>query len=429
MRSRARDAAKVSPLPSGTLAWTARIAAMTVCLAMTSCGATPEEPGLTPQTASNTPAPPSSAPEPAPAVPKKPAFTVEPAFPNISFPRMVHLTYPDDGTERLFLTLQPGRVMVLRNEPNASSPKTFLDIRSRVNDRGNEEGLLGLAFDPQYRSNGYFYVYYSASPPRRSVLSRFSVSPDDPDRADPNSESIVLEVPQPYSNHNGGQILFGPDGYLYLGLGDGGRGGDPHGNGQDTSTLLGSILRIDVSAAAAEASYLIPSDNPFVGRGETFREEIWAYGLRNPWRFTFDAETGDMWTADVGQNRLEEIDVIEPGRNYGWNVMEGSRCYRTQTCNTEELELPIAEYGRTGGCSVTGGYVYRGSRLPSLQGAYIYGDFCSGKIWALWQQDGHVTENRLLIDSELTISSFGEDRDRELYILSFTGQIYRLAPR
>ena len=343
---------------------------------------------------------------------------------------MVALAYPDDGTDRLFLVLQSGRIMVFRDDQTVSSADTFLDIRQRVNDRGNEEGLLGLAFDPQYARDGYFYVYYSASSPRRSVISRFSVSPTDPDLADPASERIILEVPEPYTNHNAGQIVFGPDGYLYIGLGDGGSRNDPHGNGQDRSTLLGSILRIDVSALDDTGAYAVPAGNPFVGAGDEAREEIWAYGLRNPWRFTFDRLTGDLWAGDVGQNRYEEIDIIKPGVNYGWNVTEGDECFRPlEGCDRTGLEPPIAVYGRNGGCSVTGGYVYRGARLPSLYGAYVYGDFCSGKIWALRYDGGTVTEHMELVDSDLSISSFGEDRDGGLYILSFDEKIYRFASR
>ena len=365
---------------------------------------------------------------------------VEPAFPNLSFERMVHLTYSGPDDKRLFLVLQPGRIVVFDNDRDVETTRTFLDIEDRVNDRGNEEGLLGLAFDPEYDSNGYFYVYYSASGPRRSVISRFSVSAQDPNVADPSSEARIMEVAQPFSNHNGGNVLFGPDGYLYIGLGDGGSGGDPQGNGQDLSTLLGTVLRIDVSTLDRDGAYSVPPDNPFVGRGGGAREEIWAYGLRNPWRFTFDRETGDLWAGDVGQNQFEEVDIIKPGLNYGWNVMEGFHCFGgglslrqllrrgEESCDREGLAPPVIEYGRDGGCSITGGYVYRGSRLPSLIGAYVYGDFCSGKIWALRHDGVQVTEHRLLVDSSLLISAFGEDPSGELYILSFDGKIYRLRP-
>ena len=349
-------------------------------------------------------------------------------FPKLSFPRMVHLTHAGDGSGRLFLVLQPGRIMVFENDQDVESPATFLDIREKVNDRGNEEGLLGLAFDPEYVENGYFYVYYSAEDPRRSILSRFSVRPDNPNAADPGSEKAILVVPQPFRNHNGGHVVFGPDGYLYVGLGDGGSGGDPRRNGQNLGTLLGSILRIDVRGLDSDETYRVPADNPFVGR-EGAREEIWAYGLRNPWRFNFDPETGDLWAADVGQNLFEEVDVIKPGLNYGWNLMEGFDCFQSRECDQSGLELPVTDYGREDGCSVTGGYVYRGSRLPSLHGAYVYGDFCSGKIWALRHDGDRVTEHLLLVDSDLMIPAFGEDSDRELYVLSFDRKIYILEPR
>ena len=372
-------------------------------------------------------------------------MAVEQAFPNLSYSGMVHLTYPDDGTNRLFLVLQPGRILAFDNHRDIGSSVTFLDIRDRVNDSSTEEGLLGLAFDPQYKTSGYFYVFYSATRPRRSVISRFSVNAEDPTRADPTSEQVILEVPQPFSNHNGGHLLFGPDGYLYVGLGDGGSGGDPRGNGQDTSTLLASILRIDVSSAAPDGRYLVPPDNPFVAQGEGVRPEIWAYGLRNPWRFTFDRETGVLWAADVGQDQFEEVDIIKPGLNYGWNLMEGIYCYvggfsleqllrrgsadADRNCDQEGLEQPVIDYDHDEGCSVTGGYVYRGRRLPPLFGAYVYGDFCSGKIWALRHDGVRVTEHLEIVDSSLSISAFGEDRSGEMYILSLDGGIYRLRPR
>ncbi len=353
------------------------------------------------------------------------SIDVEVAFPDLSFERMVFLTHAGDGTDRLFLALQPGRIMVFPNQSEVSRAEVFLDIRDRVNDRGNEEGLLGLAFDPEFADNGHFYVYYSASNPRRSVLSRFSASEG---QADPDSELVVLEVPQPYSNHNGGAIHFGADGYLYAALGDGGSAGDPLGNGQDPGTLLGSILRIDPATASSYGNYSVPDDNPFLGVSG-FRDEIWAFGFRNPWRFSFDRETGDLWAGDVGQRGYEEIDLVKRGLNYGWNVMEGFHCYppSVSSCEQDGLEPPLAEYPLTSGnCSVTGGYVYRGSRVPSLRGAYLYGDFCSGRIWGLVYDGQEVSDNRLLLDSSLRISSFGEDEAGELYILSFDRKIYRL---
>ena len=339
------------------------------------------------------------------------------------------LTYAEHESGRLFVVLQPGRIVVFENDPGVESARTFLDIRERVNDSGNEEGLLGLAFDPAFADNGHFYVNYTASGPRRTVVSRFSASADDPDRADHDSELVFMEVAQPYRNHNGGHIALGPDGMLYVGLGDGGSGGDPRGNGQDTSTLLGSILRIDVSALDETGGYAVPPDNPFAGGGGTARGEIWAYGLRNPWRFSFDRVTGDLWAADVGQNLYEEVNVVRPGLNYGWNVMEGSHCFRRESCDARGLEMPVAEYGRDGGCSVTGGYVYRGRRMPSLYGAYLYGDFCSGKIWALRHDGAAVTEQMLIADTGLSISSFGEGPSGEVYVLTFEGAVYRFGGR
>ena len=353
---------------------------------------------------------------------------VERAFPAISFERMVDMAFPDDESNRAFLVLQPGRIMVFPNEPAAPAAQEFLDIRARVNDRGNEEGLLGLAFDPQFSSNGHFFVYYTAGDPKRSVVSRFSVSADDPGRADAASERVVLRIAQPFSNHNGGQVQFGPDGYLYVSVGDGGSGGDPHGNGQNLSTLLGTILRIDVSALGVDGGYSVPPDNPFMGRAGA-RPEIWAYGLRNPWRFSFDRTTHALWAADVGQDRFEEVDIVVPGGNYGWNRMEGHHCFpRPQTpCDRVDLVLPVIEYGRDFGCSVTGGYVYRGQNIPSLYGAYVYGDFCSGKIWALRHDGDSVVDLLDIADTTLTISSFAQDLAGELYILSFDGKIYRFA--
>ena len=356
-------------------------------------------------------------------------MSVERAFPNLTFQRLTNLVQPDDGHDHIFVTEQAGYVRVFSNDQEVREADTFLDISDRVNEGGNEEGLLGLAFDPDYKHNGYFYVYYSAASPRRSVLSRFSVSPSDPKTADPNSETVIMQIAQPFSNHNGGQIAFGPDGYLYVGLGDGGSRGDPQRNGQNTGTLLGSILRIDVMDISDSRSYQIPPDNPLVGVSGA-REEIWAYGLRNPWRFSFDGRTGALWVADVGQNSIEEVDVVRKGLNYGWNVMEGTLCFSPPSdCDKAGLELPVAEYSRSGGnCSVTGGYVYGGRGMPSLLGAYVYGDYCSGRIWGLRYDGNSVTEHMLLADSELLITSFGLDLDLNLYVLSRNDGIYRLVP-
>ena len=353
-------------------------------------------------------------------------FQVERVFSDLSFQEMTNLVQPDGTSDLIFVTEQRGVIYAF----SASSPQQadiFLDITDRVNREGNEEGLLGVAFGPDYQENGYFYVYYSAANPRRSVLSRFNLDQEDTDVADPESEVIIMEVAQPYSNHNGGQLAFGPDGYLHIGLGDGGSAGDPEGNGQNLGTLLGSILRIDVSELSGPGDYEIPADNPFVDTTGA-RAEIWAFGLRNPWRFSFDSETGLLWAGDVGQGSWEEIDIIAKGANYGWNIMEGSHCFSPSTdCDQSGLTLPIAEYDHSQGrCSVTGGYVYRGDQIPSLQGYYIYGDYCSGDIWALAYDGNVVTENMLLVDSGLSITSFGEDLAGSLYILDRAGGIYTL---
>ena len=442
MRTRLPSRAKIG---AAQLCKSKAIVAVVLLAALMACGGgspgsdeatapVAQEEAATSAPASPTPLPtPSASPHPLPATPFAPIepttpaplteLAVEPAFPALSLSRMVGMTYPPDGSDRLYVVLQPGRIVFFPNDREVDSAELFLDIRDRVNDRGEEEGLLGLAFDPQYADNGHLYVYYSASSPRRSVVSRFSVSADG--RADPGSERVLLEVAQPFSNHNGGQIAFGPDGYLYIALGDGGSRGDPQGNGQDLGTLLGSILRIDVSTVDSTGAYAVPSDNPFVGHSGA-RPEIWAYGLRNPWRFSFDRATGDLWTADVGQNRFEEVDIIRPGLNYGWNIMEGEECFARSDCDRTGLEIPVAEYGREDGCSVTGGYVYRGSSLPSLYGAYVYGDYCSGRIWALRHDGDEVTEHMQIVDSGLRIPSFAEDAAGELYVLSFDGTIYRL---
>ena len=330
----------------------------------------------------------------------------------------------------IFATDQAGRVLWFEKTAldgsDAVAIVEFLDLRDRVSSRGSEEGLLGLVLDPN--DDRYIYLYYSAANPRRSVISRFDYYDyyAGNDAYDPESELVILEVQQPYPNHNGGQIAFSPDGYLYIGLGDGGAAGDPQGNGQNTSTLLGSILRIDVSESTADQPYSIPPDNPFADGGG--RPEIWAYGLRNPWRFSFDRETGDLWTGDVGQNRWEEIDLIERGGNYGWNTLEGSHCYAPrENCDSEGTILPVWEYSLDGQpCSVIGGYVYRSNAIPWLQGAYIYGDFCTGKIHALRHHNGQNTEHKQLADTNLRITSFAEDTTGELYLLSQDEGVYRL---
>jgi glucose/arabinose dehydrogenase len=333
----------------------------------------------------------------------------------------------------MLVVLQDGRIVSFPNDPQASQITTVLDQREITSRSGNEEGLLGLALDPDFAQNGRLYVYYSATPgPRRTVLARLTATGSGASLVvDPGSRLVLLEVPQPFSNHNGGMIAFGPDRMLYVALGDGGSGGDPQGNGQDLkNNLLGSILRLDVRNATAQQPYAIPPDNPFANATDGTKRETWAFGLRNPWRFSFDSTTGTLWAADVGQNAREEIDVIEKGKNYGWNIMEGTACYRpAQGCDRTGLELPITDYGREGGCSVTGGYVYRGRAVPSLAGWYVYGDFCSGRILAIPGDPAtaRVTQPVEVLPRGPMIASFAEDAAREVYILAFDGRIYRFA--
>jgi uncharacterized protein (TIGR03437 family) len=334
------------------------------------------------------------------------------------------IQHAGDGTGRLFIVQQNGRIHIIR--AGALVERPFLDIASRTVG-GGERGLLGLAFPPAFGEKRHFYVNYTDRQ-GDTVIARYRVS-GDPDAADASSEDVILRIDQPYSNHNGGQLRFGPDGYLYIGMGDGGSAGDPQNNAQNPSVLLGKMLRIDVEGGAAP--YGIPPDNPFaVETGG--RDEIWALGLRNPWRFSFDRNTSDLWIADVGQNRAEEVNFTPAasrgGENYGWDIMEGLQCYpATATCSGEGLQPPILEYAQTqGNCSVTGGFVYRGRRFPALQGSYIYGDYCTGRIWGVRREGGNWV-NRLLLDSDLAISTFGEDEAGEIYAADHGGgAIYRI---
>lgn len=341
----------------------------------------------------------------------------------------VQVTHAGDGSGRLFIVERRGIILAMEA---GTSPRTmFLDISGRIGSTASEQGLLGLAFPPDYAGKGYFYVNYTDGA-GDSVVARFRLLGGDPATADPASEEILLQVDQPFANHNGGQLAFGPDGFLYIGFGDGGSGGDPSGNGQSLATLLGKILRIDVEQDPGADPYLIPADNPFIGVVDV-REEIWAYGLRNPWRFSFDRLTGELYIADVGQSAYEEINVQPAtdggGENYGWNIMEGMHCYppNVPTCSQAGLTSPVAEYRHTGGdCSVTGGFVYRGASYPPLQGSYLYGDFCSGRIRVL-RRDGATWDNPLLLESALGISAFGEDEDGNLYVADYaTGNIYAI---
>ena len=334
----------------------------------------------------------------------------------------VHLTAPP-GDARLFVVEQPGVIRIIRD--GGLLPTPFLDISARVS-FGGERGLFSMAFDPDYADTGYFWVNFTDVNGDTRV-ERFRVS-SDPDVADASSALLVLAVAQPYSNHNGGQIAFGPDGMLYIGMGDGGSSGDPGNHGQTLSTLLGAMLRIDVGTAP----YAIPPDNPFAGSA-TARPEIWAYGLRNPWRFSFDAAGDRIYIADVGQGQWEEINAVDIDAapvNYGWRVMEGAHCYNAASCDQTGLTLPVHEYSHAEGCSVTGGHVYRGQRLTGLAGTYFYSDYCRGFLRSFrLSSGGTATDHREWEVGNLgLVLSFGEDADGELYVLSSNGSVYRLEP-
>ncbi len=355
-------------------------------------------------------------------------YEVEIAFPSLSFTQPVDLQNAGDGSDRLFVVNRFGIIHVFENDENTTSISSFLDIQNRVDHSFGEEGLLGLAFHPDYENNGYFYVNYTGSGPSRSIISRFKVSPNNPNLAMADSEFVIIELPKPFANHNAGALAFGPDdGYLYITTGDGGSGGDPLNSGQDRESLLGKILRIDVDNFTDSTNYSIPADNPYADSTNSFRKEIYAYGLRNPWRMSFDPETGLLWAGDVGQDDYEEIDIIVNGGNYGWKIMEGNHCYSpSSNCNMSGLILPIWEYEHPsfGSASVTGGFVYRGSSAPGLTGKYIYADYLSGQIWALNYTNEPVL-NEEIINSNLFISTFGVDESQELYFCAFNGRIYR----
>lgn len=347
----------------------------------------------------------------------------------VGLTRPLAVADPGDGSGRLFVVQQTGEVLIFNGAALESTP--FLDLSGDIACCG-ERGLLGFAFHPQHASNGRFYVNFT-DPTGDTRVVEYQVSAGDPDVADPTTARVLLAVDQPYTNHNGGDLHFGPDGYLYVALGDGGSGGDPDGNGQDPTTLLGSILRIDVDSTDPPLEYAIPADNPFVG-DPNGRDEIWVYGLRNPWRFSFDRRTGDLFIGDVGQGTLEEID-LQPaaspgGENYGWNVMEGSSCYNASTCDTTGLVLPILEYGRSLGRSVTGGYRSRGAAQPRLDGVYLFADYVLGTVWGTVPRCDGQWEAQTLLESGVLVSSFGEDAAGGLFLVQYssgaTGAVHRL---
>lgn len=371
-----------------------------------------------------TPAGSATAPAPPPL-----AAALEPLASGFTKPLWVGA--PPDGSGDLFVLEQAGTVRVIRQGVLVAQP--FLDLRTKVKSSGSEQGLLGLAFHPKYRQNRQFFVNYTANVGvGDTVIERYTAVADG-SAADPNSARLILTFPQPYENHNGGNLVFGPDGMLWIGTGDGGSGGDPRGNGQNRNALLGKLLRIDVDGGDP---YAIPADNPFASAVDA-RPEVWAIGLRNPWRYSFDRAAGDLWIADVGQNSYEEVDRVpagaKPPLNFGWNLMEASHCFPSGRtgCSQDGLTLPVAEY-RTGpdGCAVTGGYVYRGARFPALQGRYVFSDYCKGFIATLRPANGSWVRDELLPPGGVNISAFGEDAGGELYVTGLnTGTVYRLVVR
>ncbi len=343
------------------------------------------------------------------------------------FTRPLYATHADDGGARLFVVEQTGKVWIIKDGLRTRYP--FLDISGLISASANrlysEQGLLGLAFHPDFGDNGYFFVNYTDRS-GTTVVARYQVSLSNPDVADAGSGQIIFQLGQPFANHNGGHIDFGPDGYLYISLGDGGSANDPLGAGQNRSLLLGSIIRIDVDGASP---YAIPPDNPFVGEDSAL-DEIWAYGLRNVWRFSFDRVTGDMYLADVGQNLLEEVN-FQPvdssgGENYGWNVWEGTN--RFAGGSAQDHVPPVFEYPHSLGCSVTGGYVYRGGAIPQMEAVYLFGDYCTGRIWAMHRDPDLNWQAKEFANTGMAISSFGEDEAGEIYVIDYSGTIYRIDP-
>jgi len=402
------------------------------------------------------------------AIAQMPQIELKQIFPKLVVKSPVWMCQPPDDSDRFFIVGQDGIIYVLNRGSDGSDAKVFLNIVDRHPHFQREDGLLGMAFNPGYKTNGLFYIYYTQENkpediakyqdglptafPYRSIVSEFKVSADDPDKADMSSERILWTIPEPYWNHKGGELCFGPDGYLYLGLGDGGRGDDPFGNGQSTSTWLGKMLRIDVNTRTTlgegkrtrQLEYGIPSDNPFVKEADMGgvgpKHEIWAYGFRNPWRYSFDRKTGDLWVGDVGQDLWEEIDLVTKGGDYGWSIREGAHHFKPGPPGAELID-PVMEYPHREnllkeslfpdhgiGLCVIGGYVYRGEKYPSLDGIYIYGDYNLGSFWGFrYDYATHkVTEQGLMLQQTQNMTSFAEDNDGELYVLMEDGHIYQI---
>ncbi len=371
-----------------------------------------------------------------------PALELKPAYPQLKLTRPLWLEEAPDGSKRIFVVGQDGQIWIMPSDRNGTEAKLFMDITSRKPHEQLEEGLLGLAFHPQFKSNRKFYIFYSQQYPKRSVLSEFQASASDPDKADLSTERVLMEIPKPYWNHNGGCIAFGPDGYLYIAVGDGGKGGDPHNFGQSLHVVYAKILRIDVNSHEGVVGYGIPKDNPFVGNKDSeLRPETWAYGLRNPWRFSFDRQTGELWAGDVGQDKYEEVDLIVKGGNYGWSDREAFHQFRDHPQGKNWID-PVIEYAHSKalaqdskfpdhgtGLSITGGYVYRGKKLPDLVGFYLYADYVSGTVWGLRYENGQLGTHGVLAKGNPArpITSFGQDLDGEVYVMAYDSKgIYEL---
>ncbi|MDB6028875.1 MAG: gdhB 2 [Verrucomicrobiales bacterium] len=364
-----------------------------------------------------------------------PQLRLKQTYEKVAMQRPMWLCEAPDGSKRIFVVEQRGRILIMPKDRSASEAKTFLDISDRKPFDKNEEGLLGFAFHPKYKRNGKFYIFYSQQDPKRTVISEFKVSKD-ADVADKSSERILMQWERPNWNHDGGQVSFGPDGYLYIGVGDGGGKNDQYGNSQKTDSYMAKMLRIDVDSRTGSLPYGIPKDNPFV-KDKKFLPEIYAWGLRNPWRFCFDRKTGLLYCGDVGQDKWEEIDIIEKGGNYGWSYREGFHEYKEGAPANAKFLEPILEYPHTvalgtnhlPGLSITAGYVYRGKKIPSLRGVYVYGDWANGILWGLRYEQGKVTQDGVLemapkVFPPRQISSFGEDEEGEIYLLGYDSKIY-----
>jgi glucose/arabinose dehydrogenase len=384
--------------------------------------AVPAKPGA--PAANTQPAPPTA--PPASTQPPQPTAAPTIAWQQIAngLVRPTDLADPGDGSGRLLVLEQVGRIRVLKD--GTVLPQPFLDIQSQVGSNGNEQGLLGIALHPKFKDNGYFFVNYTDGN-GNTVIARFTASKDF-QSADPASQKVLIQVQQPFPNHNGGSMVFGPDGYLYMGLGDGGSQGDPHLNGQNPNTFLGKILRIDVDQGQR---YAIPKGNPFASGGGL--PEVFEYGLRNPWRFNFDRQTNDLYIADVGQNEYEEINFVPAGSpgglDFGWSFREGLHAYKGTTPAGAKLVDPVWEYSHAEGCSITGGFVYRGGGVPGLDGKYIYGDYCSGKVWTLQRDGSGKWSSQVLMETQDNLTSFGQDQAGELYMLDQRGSVFKLVKK